>query len=89
LVSGLVPKTEKIIDKIIKMKVGENRYSIDGLSKFGNKLDNAKETIIAFTDSKIVALETSILVKVISFFKATLNNVSIPRLGFYSFLFKF
>jgi hypothetical protein len=88
LVFGLVPTIDKRIDKTIKITVGEIRYSFDRLYQFSNKLDNARETIIAFTDGKIVALVKAILLKVISLFKATLNNVSIPRLGFYSFLFK-
>ena len=82
----LVPRIDKRIDKMIKITASKIRYSFDRLCSFSNKLDNAKETIIAFTDGKIIALITSILVEIISFFKATLNNVFIPRLGFYSFL---
>ncbi len=65
---GRVAITDSIIDAtvdVIKINVGKIKYVFEGLSNFGSKLDKATEIIIAFTESKILALVSAISLKVI------------------------
>ncbi len=80
---------ETTLNKIIT-RVGKTRCSLDVLSSLGINVDNAIEIIMAFTESKILALLSAISLNRIWLFSATRNMVSMPRSGrsiFKSFFF--
>ena len=82
VILGLVATTDKIMAitlKVTKIMVGYTKNAFLGLSNFGIKLDNAIERIMAFTESRILALVSAMSLNVMWFFKVTLNNVSTLR----------
>ena len=76
------------MSQIALLMMGEGEAFFNGERLPGKEaLDKAKEIIIAFTDNKIFALVSAILLKVMWLRMVTLNMVSIPRSGKTSLFF--